>query len=377
MDNPTTMLLQRWHDGDRKALDELLGDHLAWITTHVHRRLGPVLRAKGETMDYVEDTIVEFLDHGPRFVLSNGKHFRALLARIAENVLAGNHRWWKAARRDLGRERPLSMDTVLVLDPPHAAQPSPSEHAERNEREALMRLGLELLQPEQREIIVLRDYRHVPLAEIAERLGTSSNTVQKRYERARSRRCRAPWARCGGAAWETSSIAESDRGGAPAGVVRSWCRACYAGRARGLAGSPSARDRLPSGSRADAVTQSSGGAVLRMGYSNVLSCLPVVGLVFLSACAATNPQRESNQRDSGFLGDLGGSLSKDEAGLADASWTRAGRGPVRLLARLPPPGRDLADGRRSQEAERQGRRGHGEGGARPGWARSSASTGTW
>ena len=42
MHTPTTILLRRWHEGDRKALDELLEDHLEWITTHVRGRLGPV-----------------------------------------------------------------------------------------------------------------------------------------------------------------------------------------------------------------------------------------------------------------------------------------------------------------------------------------------
>ena len=180
----TTILLQRWHDGDRKALDELLETHMSWIAGRVRRRVGAVLRAKAETVDYVEEAVVEFLDHGPRFVLTNGAHFRALMARIVENVLAGNHRWWTAARRDIGRERALPPDSVVVLDPPHDVVASPSEHAERHEREALLRIGLELLRPEQRDVIVMRDYRHLELFEIAERLEISSNTAQKRYERA-------------------------------------------------------------------------------------------------------------------------------------------------------------------------------------------------
>ena len=182
LDARTTILLRRWHQGDAGALGSLLEEHLGWITHHVRTRLGRVLRRKAETVDYVEETILELLDHGPRFVVANGKHFRALVARIAENVLSGNHRWWMAARRAIDRECPIPRDSVLVLDPEHA--PPPSAAAEHAEREALVRLGLELLRPEQREIIVLRDYQQVALADIAERLGTTTGTAQKRYERA-------------------------------------------------------------------------------------------------------------------------------------------------------------------------------------------------
>jgi RNA polymerase sigma-70 factor (ECF subfamily) len=181
LDARTTILLRQWHQGDQGALGALLEEHLGWITNHVRHRLGRVLRAKAETLDYVEETILEFLDHGPRFVVANGKHFRALLARIAENVLSGNHRWWTAARRAIDRECPIPRDSVLVLDP---MQASPSAAAEDAEREALVRLGLELLRPDQREVIVLRDYQQVALADIAERLGVSAGTAQKRYERA-------------------------------------------------------------------------------------------------------------------------------------------------------------------------------------------------
>jgi RNA polymerase sigma-70 factor (ECF subfamily) len=184
LDARTTILLRRWHQGDAGALGSLLEEHLGWITQHVRARLGRVLRRKAETVDYVEETILELLDHGPRFVIANGKHFRALVARIAENVLSGNHRWWTAARRAIDRECPIPRDSILVLDPEHAPQGSPSAAAEHAEREALVRLGLELLRPDQREIIVLRDYQHLALSDIAQRLGTKAGTAQKRYERA-------------------------------------------------------------------------------------------------------------------------------------------------------------------------------------------------
>ena len=43
-------LLRRWHAGDRDALERLIADHLPWLRNYVHARLGPALRARGETV---------------------------------------------------------------------------------------------------------------------------------------------------------------------------------------------------------------------------------------------------------------------------------------------------------------------------------------
>ena len=67
----TVELLNRWHAGDREALAHLLQRDLPWIRAHVSRRLGPLLRQKGETVDYVQDAFVAALQYGPRFVVAD------------------------------------------------------------------------------------------------------------------------------------------------------------------------------------------------------------------------------------------------------------------------------------------------------------------
>ena len=51
----TRLLLQRWHQGDRDAVDLLIRRDLPWIRDFVSARLGPLLRARGETQDYLQD----------------------------------------------------------------------------------------------------------------------------------------------------------------------------------------------------------------------------------------------------------------------------------------------------------------------------------
>lgn len=180
----TEVLLQRWHAGERRALDELIGRDLEWIRARVRARLGNALRLRGETQDYVHDALIEVLRYGPRFVTANRAQFRSLLARIVENVLRDKNDHHAAQRRDLARERPLPTDSVLQLCGGSSPVTRPSEAAMRAEREAWVRLALELLEPDDRKVILLRQHDGLSFAEVGARLGVSENTARMRFQRA-------------------------------------------------------------------------------------------------------------------------------------------------------------------------------------------------
>jgi RNA polymerase sigma-70 factor (ECF subfamily) len=180
----TVQLLRRWHGGDRKALDALLERDLPWIRERVRRRLGPLLKAKGETEDFVQDAVLEVLRYAPPFVLGDRAQFRALLARIAENVLRDRHDRYAALRRALHRERPLPAGADLDLGPPCDSSLRPSRMAERGEWERWVRLGLELLDPDERELVLLREWDGLRFPEIGARLGVSEDAARMRFHRA-------------------------------------------------------------------------------------------------------------------------------------------------------------------------------------------------
>ena len=182
-DSPTRVLLERWHSGDPEALNTLIEKNLPWIRTRVDRRLGPLLRSKGDASDYVQDAMVEFLRYGPRFLLSNVAHFRALLARLIENVLRGKHDWHSAQRRSFDRERPLPSDSVLNFDTPRDAVTRPSEIAQQQEGELLVRLGIALLDPEDQEVLLCRQWDGLSFAEIGERLQVTEDAARMRFNR--------------------------------------------------------------------------------------------------------------------------------------------------------------------------------------------------
>jgi DNA-directed RNA polymerase specialized sigma24 family protein len=91
---------------------------------------------------------------------------------------------YTARRRNWARERPIPADTVLYLDPAKRAGETPSVAANRNEEEAWVRLGLELLDPEKRDLVVLRQWDQLSFAEIGEKLAITENAARLRYLRA-------------------------------------------------------------------------------------------------------------------------------------------------------------------------------------------------
>jgi RNA polymerase sigma-70 factor (ECF subfamily) len=183
----TFRYLALWNEGDRKGLDALIKRHLPSIRAEVRKRMGPVLRGKGETQDYVQDAMVEFLKYGPRFTLSNEAHFRALLRTIVENALRQKPHWFTARRRDIAREHPLPSGTVLSLEPMQSPRRTPSLSAAQHEQEAWVRLGLEFLNPEYRQVLVLRKWDNLSFAQIGERLGLSEVAARMKHNRAVSR----------------------------------------------------------------------------------------------------------------------------------------------------------------------------------------------
>lgn len=187
----TRDLLQRWHQGDQEALGALVAQESTWIADHVHRRLGPLLRARADTQDIVQHTLVEVLKSGPRFVVDDRAQLRALLARMVENVLRYHARHDQQQKRDVRRERPAGLpaglpaasNSVLVLSP-SAQGPGPATQAAAAETRDWLRLALELLDPDDRDVIVWREYDELPFADIAARLGIPEAHARVRFQRA-------------------------------------------------------------------------------------------------------------------------------------------------------------------------------------------------
>ena len=182
----TVELLGRWHAGEGEALHRLIERHLPDVREHVHRLLGNDLRRKDETGDFVQEAMLELLRYSPRFQVANGRQFHQLVIRIIENVLRDKHDWYRRKRRAMDRERPLPESSILQLGSTRSSR-TPGAAAERHERQALVRLALELMGDADRQIIILREYDGLSYAEIAEKQGAQESAVRMRLSRALNR----------------------------------------------------------------------------------------------------------------------------------------------------------------------------------------------
>jgi len=180
----TRQWLIDWHAGDPEALARLLERNLAWIRRRVEKRMGPLLEAKGSATDYVQDAMVEILRYGPRFVLSDEAQFRALMAKIIENVLRGRHDWFTAGRRAAAKERPIESESLIELDPASATGTTPSQALDRSDSVEMLRLAIGLLEEDDREVVVLRQWDGLPFEEVGFRLGISADAARMRFQRA-------------------------------------------------------------------------------------------------------------------------------------------------------------------------------------------------
>lgn len=181
-DDETLVLLQRLHGGDEAALHALLARDLEWLREHVHRRLGRQLRAQGDTQDFVQEAALRALRHGPRFLISDRRRFRALLGRIVENVLCDAADYQGAARRGGGAQR--AQGTAVPLDDLAASLTSPSQAAARGEEAGWLEVALELLAPEDRQIVRLREWDRMPFEEIAAKMALTPDAARMRFQRA-------------------------------------------------------------------------------------------------------------------------------------------------------------------------------------------------
>lgn len=186
-DGDTTAILMRWNAGDANALNEILALHGDWLREHASKKLGERLRRTTETGDIVQDAMLRFLRSGPRLKPRDGAQFRGLLGRIITNVLCDAADRILRLRRELAREHPMSMTVILDLTADDHRAPPPDEAAARAEEGAQIRLVIELLHPDDSEVIRLRSWERLEYSQIGLALGVSGDAARMKFRRASER----------------------------------------------------------------------------------------------------------------------------------------------------------------------------------------------
>jgi RNA polymerase sigma-70 factor (ECF subfamily) len=190
-DTDTRTLLERWYAGNAEAQRRLAEKNLAWIEARVRQRLGAHLRRIGDLRDFVNEALLDFLEYAPRFRVESTAQLRALLARVVENAIRDQDDFWfRARRRALSQELRLETDSIVALGERLRPTTPPEDRAARNEMSALLRLAIEILEPDDRRVILLRHWDELEFEEVARRLATTVEAARKRYQRALPRLAR-------------------------------------------------------------------------------------------------------------------------------------------------------------------------------------------
>ncbi len=162
----TDALVRRWcREGDEQAFTAFYRAEAP--------RLWKLLLARGAGPEEAYDLLAEAFLRLVRTVCRDPTAPRALLYRIALNLLVDHQRRQATARR-------------LAPDPPEPAVGDAAEH------EALRRLVRERLGPDEQNIVLMRYWIGMTHREIATALGLPEGTVRRRAAEALAR-LRAAW----------------------------------------------------------------------------------------------------------------------------------------------------------------------------------------
>ena len=185
----TQELVVQAQEGDASALDQLCGVYTERVRRIVRLRMGPELRAQLESMDVVQEALVEAVMDLDQFVYSSEGDFLRWLSRIVENTIRDNIDRIHAARRDIHKQVPLddvgehaNRGSLGARLPAVTTTPS----AVLSFREDLDRLekSIDQLKPEYHEVIVLAKIEGFSCKEIAEKLNKSPAAVAMLLSRA-------------------------------------------------------------------------------------------------------------------------------------------------------------------------------------------------
>ena len=187
----TQQLVALVKGGDASALDQLCRVYAERVRWMVRLRMGKELRRNLDSMDVVQDVLINALGGMTEFTYENEGDFVRWLSRIAENALRDNWKRFHAEKRDIRKEVRLD-DRGPTTGGSSGGAPgpidatTPSVIMSRKEDLARLEQAIDELKPEYREVIVLTRIEGLSYQEVGNRLSKNSEAVRKLVFRAMS-----------------------------------------------------------------------------------------------------------------------------------------------------------------------------------------------
>lgn len=176
-------LVRRFKSGDKTAFNEIMSHYKKKILSFVLPLLKDDHNDAGEV---TQDTFIRA--HRGLAEFRGDSSLSTWLHTIALNLSRNRYRYWKSRKRDqhVSLDMPLNGDNGFTLANiiPADALP-PNDETSTKEFENRIRVAMEKLSPEHREILILRGLKNMKYEEIADILGINVGTVKSRIVRAR------------------------------------------------------------------------------------------------------------------------------------------------------------------------------------------------
>jgi RNA polymerase sigma-70 factor, ECF subfamily len=190
----TTRLLERARAGDKQALNELIGRHRARLRRMVELRLDRRLQSRIDASDVIQEAYVEVVRRLGEY-LSEPSYplFLWLRLIVGERLLKLHRHHLGTKMRDAELEVSIYRGALPAASSAALAaqllgkHTSPTQAAMRAERMMRLQEALNALDPMDREVLSLRHFEEMTLAETALSLGIEQSAAAKRYIRALKR----------------------------------------------------------------------------------------------------------------------------------------------------------------------------------------------
>jgi len=182
----TCALLEQVREGDRAALDQLLGRYRSDLRTFVDFHLDARLRARVDASDVVQEAQLEVARRMDDFLDRRPMPFHLWIRKTAyERLLNARRDHRHRARRSVDREQPLpERSSLLLARPLVSGGPSPSQHLEAKEFAERVSRAVAGLADDDREVLLMRHAEDLSYDEIACLVEIEPAAARKRYGRA-------------------------------------------------------------------------------------------------------------------------------------------------------------------------------------------------
>jgi RNA polymerase sigma factor (sigma-70 family) len=177
VDETTRELLDRVSRGDRRAIDDLLVEHLQPLHAFVRLRAGDALAGRESTVDLVQSVCRELLANAGDYTYRGEAAFKNWLFTAATNKIVDRNRFHRRARRDVGREARVGDDATDLLES-YATLATPSRVLMGREQAERIEVAFGKLLPQYREVITLSRIARLTHAEIAAETGRTEVAVR-------------------------------------------------------------------------------------------------------------------------------------------------------------------------------------------------------